>query len=293
MYRKALTAAIALASLGTAAHAFETIENGDTLGQVGQQTPGGLGPNQGYVIGGDARINAPLPELTGPGAVATFGEAGEEEFFTRATTGFEIPTGFEIIDEVTHEILFPEDGELEEIGIVTDQVWRNLVDNTLVFATRVTLLPELDDDMFDEDGDPNPDFDTFQYEGEFNEVIRDYGSFDTSVGYFVQSTIDRTFDEVSKDNNVVTFVNDMSGEEDNPYSVWHLVATDAVNYALVEGALLLFSEKDLDEGRPEDFFFGGDRFSFAPAPIPVPAALLLFTSALGGLGFASRSRARG
>jgi hypothetical protein len=276
-----LAIAVSIATLGTGAHAFETIENGETLGTTGlQQAPGGIGPDQGYVVGGDTPRDAPLPELTDPGEVATFGEEGEEQFFTRATTGFSLPVGFEVIDEVQHEILFPEDGDLEEIGIVTDQVWRNTGDDTLVFATRVTLLPEFDDD----DG-------VFEYEGEFNEIRRDYGEFSTAVGFFVQSTIDRTLDEVSKDDNVITFVNDMSGEEDNPYSVWHLVATDALAYTLTEGALILFSEEDPSEGRFEDFFFGEDRFSFAPAPIPGPAALLLFSSALGGLGFVSRRRA--
>lgn len=280
MKATALTAAVSLAALGSAAHAFEDIANGESLGPAGlQQAPGGLGPDQGYVLGGDSPRETPLPELTDPGEIATFGEPGEEEFFTRAATGFEIPTGFQVVDEVTHEILFPEDGDLEEIGIVTDQVWRNLDDDTLVFATRVTLLPELDDVE-----------NLFEYEGEFNEIRRDYGDFSTAVGYFVQSTIDRTLDLVSKEDGVVTFVNDMSGEEDNPYSVWHLVATNALNYSLVEGALILFSEEDPDEGRFEDFFFGEDRFSFAPAPIPVPAAFPLLLGALGGLGFVRRAR---
>lgn len=280
MHRTALAAAVALAALSTGASAFETIENGQTLGPDNLQiAPSGLGPDQGFVLGGDLPRTEPLPELTDPGEIATFGEPGEERFFTRATTGFTLPAGFVVEDELTYEILFPEDGELEEIGILTDQVWRNVEDGMLVFATRVTLLPELDDD----DG-------VFEYEGEFNEIRRDFGEFSTAAGYFVQSTIDRTLDEVSKTDNVVTFVNDMSGEEDNPYSVWHLVATDALTYRLVEGALILFSEEDPDEGRFEDFFFGEDRLAFAPAAVPVPAGFLLLASALGGLGVSSRRR---
>lgn len=286
---QSLAAAVALAAVSTSASAFVTINDGDSFGPAGlQQAASGLGPNQGFVLGGDAAIGAPLPALADP-AVAIFGESPEEQFFTRSTTGFNIPTGFTVIDEVQHEILFPEDGELEEIGIVTDQVWRNTGNNTLVFATRVTLLPELDEDEFLEDGlTPNPAFNTFEYEGEFNEIRRDYGSFSTAAGFFVQSTIDRTLDEVSKSGGVVTFVNDMSGEEDNPYSVWHLVQTDATNYALQEGALILFSEEDPSEGRDQDFFFGLEESSFVP--VPVPAALPLLASALGALGFVSRRR---
>jgi len=273
MKRSALFSAIALAAVTGNASAFVTINDGDSFvagALSGDQLLGsGLGPDVGYVIGGDADTGVP--------ANGQFGEAPEVYNFTRTTTGFTMPAGYTMIDENEYEIEFPEDGELEEIGILTDQVWRNDGDSTLVFATRITLLPEFDD----VDG-------VFEYEGEFNDIVRDYGSFTTAIGFFAASAIDRSYDAVEKSGGTVTFINDISGEEDNPYSVWHLVATNATSYTQSLGALTLVSEADADEGRPTEYIFGGDQLSFTP--VPVPAALPLLVSALGGLGFVARRR---
>lgn len=259
-----ILSAVALFASSSANAAFQTLNNGDDISSSAldfQILASGLGPDQGYALDGDAVASS---------------------YFPRFAIGFLMPADYTVLDTNTYQILFPEDGEEEEIGILTDQVWRNNLDNTLVFATRVTLLPEIEDE---EPGELE-----FEYEGEFNEISRDYGSYATSAGWFAQSTIDRTFDSVEKEDGVVTFVNDMSGEEDNPYSVWHLVATDATDYVEVMGALTMLSEEDEDEGRPEDYIFGADRLAFAPAPVPVPAALPLLASALFGLGFTARKR---
>lgn len=270
MTRSALAAGLTLALTSSGASAaLQTIGDGDALDPTSINLQ--LSPFAGYILGGDAAADAdPANGVCG------------ENFCTRTTTAFALPGNYAVEAGMEYDILFPEDGELEEIGVLTDQVWRNTGTNTLAFATRVTLFPELEDDPTD------PDFDTFQYEGEFNEVRRDYGAFATEVGFVRATSVDRVPDSVSKSGGLVTFVNDMSGEEDNPYSVWHVVQTDATTFGTALGALTIFSEKDEDEGRFVDFEFGIDQQSFIPTP--VPAALPLLATALGGMGFATRRR---
>lgn len=275
-----LSATVAAVSLSTGVSAgLVPINNGDNFGTTSFDFQL-LGTNPtiegaGYVGRGDPRAAADL-------GFGTFELEDGPEFFTRGATLFDLPSNYSLVDSVRFEVEFPEDGEQEEIGFYTDQVWLNSTTGTLAFATRVTLLPEFDDD----EG-------VFEYEGEFNEVRRDYGGFTTEAAYFAATGIDRVFDAVSKSGDTVTFVNDMSGEEGSPdapnaYSVWHVVQTNATTYTTATGAVILFSEEDPSEGRFEDFLWGTENATFIPTP--VPAALPLLASAVGGLGFAACRR---
>lgn len=228
---------------------------------------------------------------------------------TRNAFAYDIPSNFTVLATREFALMLPDEDdpmEIEEVGTVFDQVWRDTNDNKLVFATRVEIEGEFELDMeeFLEDGTtPNPTFnmDVWEYEeGEINDVRRaGFTGWSSDVAWLRATDFDiemesaaRTgesllgksaADMVIPDADIVTMFSDVSGEESNPWSAWFLVKTDAPSYAVIDDAVRLFQAGE--EGQDP---FEASAAGFAP--VPVPAALPLLLSALGGLTYLGRRR---
>jgi len=171
--------------------------------------------------------------------------------------------------------------EGEDVGAFYDAVFRNNVDGTLLFGSRVVLFEDDDDAIVPLVEDEEEEF-------EINHTQRNgFQGFTTAAGWYRETSNDlrlyavaatSTFFDPSDaalldssfyNGNSVTFYSDISVEEGNPLSGWYVVKTNATEFGLVGTAVLYQAE----DGAPKTFTFD------AMAPVPEPE-----TYAMMGLG---------
>jgi hypothetical protein len=201
--------------------------------------------------------------------------------------GFPTLQGYTLAASSSSAILVVEDDGTETLGTIHDAVFRNNVDNTLVFATRLEMITE---------DPPEPDL-------EINYIQRSgYGSYTAAAGWFFPDSgegfrlrsVARTDQFFSNsagallpasayNADFVTFNTDISIAESNPNSAWYAIKTNATQYAFMDGSLLIHQSED---GQIRNFYFNG------LAPVPEPSEYAMMGLGMLLLGGVMRRRAR-
>lgn len=273
------SAVLGLALCAGNAHAFTSILPNGVVTENGGSDALNIVEGAAQVDPANRPLNGDTPAIAG----------------TRNGFAYDIPSNFTVLATREFALMLPDEDDptmIEEVGTVFDQVWRDTNDNMLVFATRVEIEGEFEDEGMG---------DVWEYEeGEINDVRRaGFTGWSTDVAWVRGTDFDiemesaaRTgesllgktaADMVIPDADIVTMFSDVSGEESNPWSAWFLVKTDAPGYAVIADAVRLFQAGE--EGQDP---FEATASGFAP--VPIPAALPLLMSALCGLTFFSRRR---
>lgn len=182
----------------------------------------------------------------------------------------------------------------EDVGTFYDAVFRNNIDGTLLFGSRVVVFEE-------DDGDAIVNFAEEEDEFELNHTQRNgFLGYTTAAGWYRETPNDlrayaaaatSTFYDPDEsvplnssfyNGNSVTFYSDISAEEGNPVSAWYVVKTNATAFALNGNAVLYQAE----DGAPKIFTFD------AAAPVPEPSEYAMMGVGLLLLGGVMRRRMR-
>lgn len=185
----------------------------------------------------------------------------------------------------------------EDVGTFYDAVFRNNIDGTLLFGSRVVVFEDDDDD----DDIVTLAEDEEEEEFELNHTQRNgFLGYTTAAGWYRETSSDlrayaaaatSTFYSPADDvplsssfynGNSVTFYSDISAEEGNPVSAWYVVKTNATAFAL-NGTAVLYQAED---GAPKIFTFD------AAAPVPEPSEYAMMGVGLLLLGGVMRRRMR-
>ncbi|MGR8950381.1 MAG: hypothetical protein ACU84Q_20240 [Gammaproteobacteria bacterium] len=169
---------------------------------------------------------------------------------TRNGFAYDLPSNFTVLDTREFALMLPDEDdptEIEEVGTVFDQVWRDTNDNSLVFATRVEIEGEfeLDEEM----GSSTFGQEIWEYEeGEINDVRRaGFTGWSSAVAWLRGTDFDIEMESAARTGesllgksaadmvipyaDIVTMFSDVSGEESNPWSACATPSGDTAQFS--------------------------------------------------------------